>query len=308
MPDQTSLNVPRFLDYPYSVSGNGTPSTTLADDHLRDLILQVLFTNPGERVNLPEFGAGCIGLSSLRTAMRCVPARNSSSPPICSAGWGTASASEPGKSHQRPRRGGDGNPRDHLHHQADVAAAARRGGGLTDGDASLQSELPRPAAPRAGIRRWRWRMGTARLLVTFFDPIALPDENFLLQAASYSLTGGRRIFPRVLQRRVDRDQSAGRDRSSRSHADVEGDFSVYTLTVGGPGIDPFFAARPVRFRLACEDRFDCRAAPAPPAPEPELPVTIDYLSKDYAGFRQALLDSSPPGSPPGPSAARPISA
>jgi phage baseplate assembly protein W len=54
----TDARVPRYLDYPYSVSGNGTPSTTTADDHLRDLILQVLFTNPGERVNLPEFGVG----------------------------------------------------------------------------------------------------------------------------------------------------------------------------------------------------------------------------------------------------------
>jgi uncharacterized protein len=58
MPDQTSLNQPRFLDYPYGVSANGTPDTTTADDHLQDLILQVLFTNPGERVNLPEFGVG----------------------------------------------------------------------------------------------------------------------------------------------------------------------------------------------------------------------------------------------------------
>lgn len=48
----------RFLDYPYGVGGNGTPNTTGRDDHLRDLILQVLFTNPGERANLPEFGAG----------------------------------------------------------------------------------------------------------------------------------------------------------------------------------------------------------------------------------------------------------
>jgi uncharacterized protein len=48
----------RFLKYPYSVSGNAIPQTTTAADHLRDLILQVLFTNPGERVNLPEFGAG----------------------------------------------------------------------------------------------------------------------------------------------------------------------------------------------------------------------------------------------------------
>jgi uncharacterized protein len=57
-PVQTDLRQQRFLDYPYGVSGKGTPNTTTADDHLRDLILQVLFTNPGERVNLPEFGAG----------------------------------------------------------------------------------------------------------------------------------------------------------------------------------------------------------------------------------------------------------
>jgi len=55
---QGDLRERRFLDYPYSVSGTGIPQTTTADDHLRDLILQVLFTNPGERVNLPEFGVG----------------------------------------------------------------------------------------------------------------------------------------------------------------------------------------------------------------------------------------------------------
>lgn len=48
----------RFLKYPYSVSGSGIPNTTSADDHLRDLILQVLFTSPGERINLPAFGVG----------------------------------------------------------------------------------------------------------------------------------------------------------------------------------------------------------------------------------------------------------
>lgn len=31
---------------------------TGSDDHMRDLILQVLFALPGERVNLPEFGVG----------------------------------------------------------------------------------------------------------------------------------------------------------------------------------------------------------------------------------------------------------
>lgn len=55
---QSNSNSARFLKYPYTVGGSGVPMTTTADDHLRDLILQVLFTNPGERVNLPEFGVG----------------------------------------------------------------------------------------------------------------------------------------------------------------------------------------------------------------------------------------------------------
>src|SRR5437762_8532951 len=55
---QTDTRTPRFLDYPYSVSATNLPGTTTDEDHLRDLILQVLFTNPGERVNLPEFGVG----------------------------------------------------------------------------------------------------------------------------------------------------------------------------------------------------------------------------------------------------------
>ncbi|HEV2962499.1 MAG TPA: GPW/gp25 family protein [Candidatus Angelobacter sp.] len=55
---QSDSRVQRFLDYPYNVGSTGVPKLTVGDDHLRDLILQVLFTNPGERVNLPEFGVG----------------------------------------------------------------------------------------------------------------------------------------------------------------------------------------------------------------------------------------------------------
>jgi len=54
----TDLREPRFLDYPYSVGTGGMPTLTGPADHLRDLVLQVLFTIPGERVNLPEFGVG----------------------------------------------------------------------------------------------------------------------------------------------------------------------------------------------------------------------------------------------------------
>jgi phage baseplate assembly protein W len=55
---QSDSNQLRFLAYPYSVNSAGIPNTSGVDDHLRELILQVLFTVPGERVNLPEFGVG----------------------------------------------------------------------------------------------------------------------------------------------------------------------------------------------------------------------------------------------------------
>ena len=55
-------------------------------------------------------------------------------------------------------------------------------------------------------------------------------------------------------------------------------------------MDPFFSSRQLRFRMACDEQFDCWV-PAPPPPSPaELPVVIDYLAKDYSSFRQALLD------------------
>lgn len=47
-----------YLDFPLSIDGRGRAATTGIDDHVRDMIHQVLFTNPGERVNRPDFGCG----------------------------------------------------------------------------------------------------------------------------------------------------------------------------------------------------------------------------------------------------------
>ena len=49
---------PRHLDVPYALTGAGRTATTGEDDHVRDMIFSVLFTNPGERVNRPDFGCG----------------------------------------------------------------------------------------------------------------------------------------------------------------------------------------------------------------------------------------------------------
>lgn len=47
-----------FFDFPFHVDGRGRTAEADRHDHVRDLIYQVLFTAPGERVNRPDFGCG----------------------------------------------------------------------------------------------------------------------------------------------------------------------------------------------------------------------------------------------------------
>jgi phage baseplate assembly protein W len=50
------------IDFPYHFDTRGHTAATSLDDHIRDLIEQVLFTSPGERVNRPNFGSGLLQL------------------------------------------------------------------------------------------------------------------------------------------------------------------------------------------------------------------------------------------------------
>src|SRR2546423_14939794 len=50
------------LDYPYDFDNRGRTAETTDDEHIRDLIEEVLFTSPGERVNRPTFGSGVLQL------------------------------------------------------------------------------------------------------------------------------------------------------------------------------------------------------------------------------------------------------
>jgi phage baseplate assembly protein W len=50
------------IDFPFHLDSRGRTAATDYDDHVRDLIEQFLFTNPGERVNRPDFGAGLLQL------------------------------------------------------------------------------------------------------------------------------------------------------------------------------------------------------------------------------------------------------
>lgn len=50
------------IEFPYGIEGAGRTATTDEADHVRDLIEQLLFTAPGERVNRPDFGSGLLRL------------------------------------------------------------------------------------------------------------------------------------------------------------------------------------------------------------------------------------------------------
>jgi uncharacterized protein len=64
------------VDFPLHFDGRGRTAEADDDAHIRDMIEQVLFTSPGERVNRPTFGSGAQQLvfapnsDALATALR----------------------------------------------------------------------------------------------------------------------------------------------------------------------------------------------------------------------------------------------
>lgn len=71
-----------------------------------------------------------------------------------------------------------------------------------------------------------------------------------------------------------------------------GDLSGYRLVIEQPeaaGFDPCLAEALFSFGVDCDTDLDCPSAPICPPVRVAEPV-IDYLSRDYAGLRQMLLD------------------
>lgn len=72
--------------------------------------------------------------------------------------------------------------------------------------------------------------------------------------------------------------------------DRPGDFSIYTLRLAGvENIDRFYDHIDFSFKVNCPSELDCAADDACPVPVRDQP-DINYLARDYAGFRQSILD------------------
>jgi uncharacterized protein len=52
------MSTPMNLAFPYAFDATGHTATTDPLTHIGDMIEQILFTSPGERVNRPTFGSG----------------------------------------------------------------------------------------------------------------------------------------------------------------------------------------------------------------------------------------------------------
>ena len=48
------------IDFPFHIDGRGRTASTSEEEHVRNLIEQVLFTAAGERVNRPTLGSGLL--------------------------------------------------------------------------------------------------------------------------------------------------------------------------------------------------------------------------------------------------------
>lgn len=50
------------VSFPYQFDGRGRTQQAGLQDYIKQLVETVLFTSPGERVNLPDFGSGLLQL------------------------------------------------------------------------------------------------------------------------------------------------------------------------------------------------------------------------------------------------------
>jgi hypothetical protein len=86
--------------------------------------------------------------------------------------------------------------------------------------------------------------------------------------------------------------------------DAAGDYSPYRLVTRlgvindaiPPFLDPMLASVEFGFKAECPSSFDCVDPDAPPAPR-DFGPPLDYLAKDYDGFRQLMLDRMAVGLP-----------
>ena len=122
--------------------------------------------------------------------------------------------------------------------------------------------------------------------VFFFHP---PPE--VITAENFVISGGVRVRdPGIVSLRLIEPPDPDIERAIELVLQRPGDRSTYRLAVTGlPDFDPRYAFVDFTFWENQDEQLDCAAAGVPGAAVPIEP-NIDYLAKDYAGFRRLALD------------------
>ena len=176
---------------------------------------------------------------------------------------------------------------------------------MTDSNLSCREELRRDDVRTASLFGFDYvevgdveGVDDQRALRVFFlgkAPAQFETENLLL-------TGGRRIRDlHITDLRVVRQKDSSLDDYLEVEVDKAGDFSPYTLNAIEvddkgkptgrliPGFDQRYSQVTFTFKAGCPSDLDCKdqkICAQSPRTEPE----INYLAKDYASFRQLILD------------------
>jgi hypothetical protein len=107
--------------------------------------------------------------------------------------------------------------------------------------------------------------------------------------STFPISGGRRILSGPLAGQVQTVAVIGNAADNFMELTVQpvGDYSVYTLQLDHPNIDPLFSSIRFKFRPGCFNA-DCSPDWTPALPAPDNPA-IDYLNKDFDSFRHTLI-------------------
>lgn len=123
-----------------------------------------------------------------------------------------------------------------------------------------------------------------------------------LRKQNVKLKGGRRVRDiQVTGLEIIKSRDPEQDDILVVKVDKPGDFSTYTLCLVDldedgrqtdrpfPGFDPRYYCLDFTFKAGCSSDLDCKT-PDVCLPEVQAAPEINYLAKDYASFRQLLLD------------------
>jgi len=135
--------------------------------------------------------------------------------------------------------------------------------------------------------------GQTSLIVYFLGKLPAEFTSYGPETALQylKLTGGVRVTGiRVIGLDAHANESLEADDYLVLYLDKYGDFSTYTLSlVGIANIDPRYQSVDFSFKVDCPSDLDC-APPCGCEPPIRVEPEINYLAKDYASFRQLILD------------------